>query len=102
MTEHQENMRFKHHFWFAVGLCSIAVVISFYILVFTTGHVDMVLTFWLTSAASTGINFSLGNSSSKSKVEDVKSGSTEAGSVSLNLQANTSTEPVVEHKPPGE
>lgn len=87
MTEAQENMRFKYLFWFAVGLVVIGASLSAYVLAIDKSHIDMILTFWLTSATAGAIGYQIGSSSNKGRPEGIPK--PEAGQTQLSLDVTT-------------
>lgn len=94
MTEKQEHSRFKHLFWFSVGVVMFCMGFSVYIIHKDKTQIAAVQTFWLSTGAAGCIGFIVGSSVSKSKLPETKEPpvNPEVGSVSLSLQANTTSE----------
>lgn len=56
---------FNKIFWFVVGICTFGAAISVYAIYRDASRIDMVLTFWLSTAVAGGIGYLIGSSANQ-------------------------------------
>lgn len=78
--------RFKYVFSFAVGVVSFSALLSLWVVFLDKSQISMVLTFWLSSGASSCLGFLVGSSIQKGKTP-----TPDPGTATVEISATAST-----------